>query len=382
MLGGGFFWTILLAGAAWAAWSPKPWREAGLGLLALALVLSHDVFAGLCYLLLGALVWCLVRPGRPPHRAGVAATIGLASGLLLCEAIEAWSDGKWHTPLGLSYLVFRLIHVLFDARRGAWESAPEAGEFAHFLFSPALFVAGPLERWEHWRKTSAGESGARVTEGVWRIALGLAKKLFIADLALPLLAAKARWVLPALAGPENSPGELWQACLFAYLRIYAEFSGYSDIAVGAGLLWGRRPMENFNWPVFAATPADFWRRWHISIAQWCSDCVYLPLLGRLRNVVVPMLASFVVMGLWHGLGFNRVGWAIWQVGGLLVFIAWQKGLGRPKAGSWRAGWPWRLASIALTQAFVVASYAFMLHGETVPVGESLVLIARMWGWSP
>ena len=141
-------------------------------------------------------------------------------------------------------------------------------------------------------------------------------------------------------------------------------------------------MENFNWPVIAATPADFWRRWHISIAQWCSDCVYLPLMGRLRNVVVPMLASFVVMGLWHGLGWNRVGWAIWQVGGLLVFITWQKRLGRAKAGSWRAGWPWRLASIALTQAFVVASYGFMLHGETVPVGDSLVLIARMWGWSP
>ena len=382
MMGGPIYWWGLALGTAVAAWVPARWREAGLALLALGLVLAHGVFAGVVYLLLGALVWSVVRGGRPVAGRAAATVAALALGLLLCESAQAWSDGRWHTPLGLSYLVFRLIHVVMDARRGAWSRPPGAWEFGHFLFTPSLFVAGPLERWGHWLRPPDGSRGERIAAGVWRLLIGLLKKLYVADLALPWLAAKLHWTTPALLGAADGGAAVWQACLFAYLKIYAEFSGYSDIAVGAGLLWGRRPMENFNWPVIAATPADFWRRWHISIAQWCADCVYLPLMGRLRNVVVPMLASFVVMGLWHGLGWNRVGWALWQVGGLLVFIGWQKRLGRPKAGTWRAGRTWRVASIALTQAFVVASYAFMLHGETVPVGDSLVLVARMLGWSP
>lgn len=141
-------------------------------------------------------------------------------------------------------------------------------------------------------------------------------------------------------------------------------------------------MENFNWPILAANPSDFWRRWHISIAQWCSNCVYLPMMGWARGVIVPMIASFVVMGLWHGLGWNRVGWALWQVAGLLVFITWQKKMGRARAGSWRASWIWKYCSIAMTQTFVVASYAFMLKGETVPVFDSLRLIAKMTGVWP
>lgn len=382
MLGGPSYWLGLVAGLCWALWAPKRWREAGLGLLAAAMVLRHSVAAGVVYLALGALVWSLVRSGGVRGGRARAAVCSLAGGLVLCESMESWTEGGWHTPLGLSYLVFRLIHVVVDAGRGAWTRPPDAWEFVHFLLSPALFVAGPLERWGHWEKEPAEPAGRRVSEGLWRVLAGLMKKLFIADWMLPLVAEKFGWATPETLAGQDGGFAVWQACLFVYLKIYAEFSGYSDIAVGVGLWWGRRPMENFNWPVIAATPADFWRRWHISIAQWCADCVYLPLMGRLRNVVVPMLASFVVMGLWHGLGWNRVGWAVWQVGGLLMLIAWQKRMGRPKAGSWRARWPWRIVSIAFTQAFVVASYAFMVHGETVPVGDSLVLIARMAGWSP
>lgn len=382
MIGGSPYWLVLLAGAVWAAWAPPRMREAGLALLAFAWVLTHDVLAGAVYLGLGAVVWLLVRRGPPLSSQAAAAVIALAAGLAGAKGIEAFRAGEWHTPLGLSYLVFRLIHVVVDARRRAWATPPTAAEFAHFLFTPALFVAGPLERWGHWQQVPPEPRGERIAAGVWRVLIGLLKKLYVANMLLPALWTALEWARPDAVGAQSEAGALWQATLFAYLQIYAEFSGYSDIAVGAGLLWGRRPMENFNWPVIAATPADFWRRWHISIAQWCADCVYLPVMGLLRSVVVPMLASFVVMGLWHGLGWNRAGWALWQVGGLLVFITWQKRMGRPKPGTWRAGWAWRVASIGLTQAFVVASYAFMLHGETVPVGESFVLIARMLGWSP
>jgi alginate O-acetyltransferase complex protein AlgI len=382
MLGGWIYWAVLGLGTLWTLLAPARFREAGLALLALGLVIDHDGAAGACYLAAVVAVWWLVRGPTPRFFPAAVAIVILAIGLLVSEIFENFGTGEWASPLGLSYLVFRLIHVVVDARRNAWKNPPGLMAFLHFMFTPALFVAGPLERWGHWDEPVDPDRGRRIGVGIWRIVIGLMKKVYIADLFLPSLAAQYGWTVPETMSPATGAAGIWQACAFSYLKIYAEFSGYSDVAVGAALLWARRPMENFNWPVLAATPADFWRRWHISIAQWCSNCVYLPVMGMLRGVLVPMLASFIVMGLWHGLGWNRVGWALWQVGGLLVFIAWQKRLGRPKRDSWRAGTGWRLASIGMTQAFVIASYAFMLHGETVPVSESLALIARMFGWTP
>lgn len=380
MLGGFWYWTVLALGAVWAAWSPAKTRELGLAVLSFGLVLSHSAAAACAYLALVVLVWLMVRRGKPLSRPAAAVIGLLAACLIVSELCEAYGTGEWRSPLGLSYLIFRLINVVVDAGRRAWDKDPGFWEFLHFMFTPALFVAGPLERWGHWENPPAELRGQRVARGIWRGAVGLLKKLYIADFALPLLASQTGWTVPDVIQNSSSAADLWQACLYAYLRIYVEFSGYSDIAIGAALLWGRRPMENFNWPVIASTPAEFWRRWHISLSQWCANCVYLPVMGQLRGVVIPMLASFTVMGLWHGIGWNRVGWAVWQVAGLLVFITWQKRLGRVRPGAWRAGWPWRLASIALTQAFIVASYVFMIRGETVPVGESLARLARMLGW--
>lgn len=378
MLGGSPYWMVLVTGALWAWRAPARWRESGLALLAFALVLAHAPIIAIVYLAAAVSVWMLVRRGSSVAAATVAIT-ALAVGLLGSKIAEQYTHTGWISPLGLSYLVFRLIQFIVDARRGAWERPPGLMEFLHFLFTPALFVAGPLERWNHWEKPVDESGGSRVATGVWRIIIGLLKKMYVADLFLPAIAQHTGWVVPGAMAAHPGAAAVWQACAYAYLKIYAEFSGYSDIAVGAALLWGHRPMENFNWPIIATTPADFWRRWHISIAQWCANCVYLPVMGLMRSVVVPMLASFIVMGLWHGLGWNRVAWAFWQVGGLLVFITWQKRLGRPKAGSWRTGFGWKLGSIAMTQTFVVAGYVFMLHGETVPVIDSLALLGRMLG---
>ncbi|BCU77638.1 MBOAT family O-acyltransferase [Luteolibacter sp. LG18] len=381
MLGGFPYWLVLGLGTLWASFVPARWRETGLALLAFALVVNHDPVAAGIYLAATLAVWTLVRRGGGYLTAALTIT-ALAAGLLASKIAEQYGNGSWASPLGISYLVFRLIQVVVDARRKAWQRSPELMEFLHFLFTPALFVAGPLERWGHWETPAEGASGTRIATGIWRIVIGLLKKIYVADLILPAIANHTGWTVPEAMGAHPGAAAVWQSCAYSYLKIYAEFSGYSDIAVGAALLWGRRPMENFNWPVIASTPADFWRRWHISIAQWCSSCVYLPVMGLMRSVWIPMLASFIVMGLWHGLGWNRVAWACWQVAGLLVFITWQKRLGRPKPGTWRTGRGWKLASIAFTQTFVVASYVFMLHGETVPVRDSLGLLLRMFGWPP
>ncbi|MEO5958220.1 MAG: MBOAT family O-acyltransferase, partial [Opitutaceae bacterium] len=250
-----------------------------------------------------------------------------------------------------------------------------------YFLSPALFAAGPLERWEHFSTQRLDElDGVRAAEALQRIVLGLAKKILVADALLVRLGHELGVANAEAFTRASSPATLWLGALLSYARIYAEFSGYSDIAVGAGLLWGRRIMENFNWPILAVTPSDFWRRWHISLSQWCARYVYMRAIGYFRDPFLPMLGSFLVMGLWHLIGWNRIGWALYQTAGVLVHLGWCRLAGRAQPGTWRTGWPWRVVSCLLTQAFVTASYVFAFRQENVSLDSTLALLLRMFGF--
>ena len=374
------FWIVLSVGAAWTAWGSARWREPVLATLAAALIAWNDWKTLLIYVGLVTAVWQLVR-GRRPSRIALLAVGGLALGLVACKWAKVLEEGI-AVPLGLSYLIFRLIHVLIEAERGQLTRVSAWSEFAHYLLSPALFAAGPLERWDHFVAEQQGQlNGTLAAEALQRIALGLVKKLLLADSLLIKIAVATGVSDTTLFTSHTSPSLLWLGALLAYLRIYMEFSGYSDLAVGAGLLWGRRIMENFNWPVLAVTPSDFWRRWHISLSQWCSRYIYMPAIGRLRNPLLPMFGSFLVMGLWHLIGWNRVGWAVYQTAGVLVYLGWCRVMGRMRADSWRARPAWRVASCLMTQAFVTVSYVFAFRRENVPLHSTLALLARMFGWS-
>jgi len=150
MIGTLAFWLVLLAGAGWTAWGPVRCREPGLAALAAALVGWHDpallaVYAGLTFA-----AWRLARNGRA-SQAATLAVVALAGGLVACKWTQAASSADGVAgPVGLSYLVFRLIHVLVEARRGTLPPAGTLPEFVHYTLSPALFAAGPLERWERF----------------------------------------------------------------------------------------------------------------------------------------------------------------------------------------------------------------------------------------
>lgn len=213
-------------------------------------------------------------------------------------------------PLGISFYTFQAISYVVDAYID-----PEQGSANFFdvmqylLFFPQL-VCGPLQRFSDaglfFRDPKPNADG--VYDGVCRFVCGLAKKVLLAQCA-----AKAADALFA-AGQFDAVGAVLAGGAYM-LQIFFDFSAYSDMAVGIGLMVGYRLPENFRHPYAASSMTDFWRRWHISLSSWFRDYLYIPLggsrKGKLRTALNKMLV-FLATGLWHGFGWTYLIWGAWN----------------------------------------------------------------------
>ena len=222
-------------------------------------------------------------------------------------------------PVGISFYTFQALGYLIDVYRGDISPEPNLARYALFVsFFPQL-VAGPIERSGNLlgqlRERHSFEPG-QVMRGLLTMAWGFFKKLVIADRAAILVTA----VFDQYTDYTGAQIAL-AVVLFAF-QIYCDFSGYSDIAVGAAQVMGFSLMKNFDRPYFARSTAQFWRRWHISLTTWFRDYVYIPLGGNRRGTLkkhINILITFLLSGLWHGASWNFVVWGllngIWQVAG-------------------------------------------------------------------
>ena len=188
----------------------------------------------------------------------------------------------------------------------------------YIFFFPQL-IAGPILRWNAIAPQLAGrtESAQRFAQGIRRFAEGLAKKMILAN-AL----AKTADAVFNLAAKGNDLGAAvaWLGAACYMLQIYFDFSGYSDMAIGLGKMFGFDFMENFNNPYAAQSIRDFWRRWHISLSSWFRDYLYIPLGGSRcseRRNQWNLLAVFFLCGLWHGASWTFVLWGLYH-GGFIV----------------------------------------------------------------
>lgn len=211
-------------------------------------------------------------------------------------------------PLGLSFHTFQSLSCVIEVYRGRQRAERNFGIYAlYVMFYPQL-VAGPIERPQHLLHQFYEVHGfeyRRVTDGLKLMLWGLFKKVVIADRLAAL-------VNPVYDNPMSHPGLslMLAAFLFAF-QIYCDFSGYSDIAIGAAQVMGFRLVENFRRPYFAKSVSEFWRRWHISLSSWFRDYVYIPLGGnrvsRWRHYF-NLLVTFLISGLWHGANWTFVVW--------------------------------------------------------------------------
>ena len=205
-------------------------------------------------------------------------------------------------PLGISYYTFKLISYLLEVHRG---SLPAERHFVSFAAYVAFFpqiVAGPIQRpGDFFAQLSRNPGPA--TNALPRIAWGFFKKLIVADNLAPIV----NLIYAHTPGFQGFP--LWAAFYLFPLQLYADFSGLTDIAIGTGRLFGITGPENFNRPFTASSVSDFWRRWHMSLTNWLTDYVFLPLRMATRDagrvgLVLSITINMVAIGLWHGLTFG------------------------------------------------------------------------------
>ncbi len=228
-------------------------------------------------------------------------------------------------PVGLSFHTFQSLSYVIEVYRGKQKAERNFGIYAlYVMFYPQL-VAGPIERPQnllHQFYEKHNFDYYNVTEGLKKMAWGLFKKVIIAD----RLAIALNSVYSFPQGHEGLP--LLLATVFFAIQIYADFSGYSDIALGAAQVMGFRLMKNFDSPYFSKSIAEFWTRWHISLSTWFRDYVYIPLggnrVGKSRWQFNLML-TFLISGLWHGASWTYVIWGVLN-GFYLVFSIWTKNI--------------------------------------------------------
>jgi alginate O-acetyltransferase complex protein AlgI len=211
-------------------------------------------------------------------------------------------------PLGLSFHTFQSLSCVIEVYKGRQKAERNFGIYAlYVMFYPQL-VAGPIERPQHLLHQFYEKHEfeyRRVTDGLKLMLWGFFKKVVIADRLAAL-------VNPVYDNPVNQPGiSLLLATFFFAIQIYCDFSGYSDIAIGAAQVMGFRLVENFRRPYFAKSVSEFWRRWHISLSSWFRDYVYIPLGGnrvsRWRHYF-NIFVTFLISGLWHGANWTFIVW--------------------------------------------------------------------------
>jgi len=279
-------------------------------------------------------------------------------------------------PLGISFFTFEFIHYAADRYRNRTETGKLSEYLAFILFFPTM-VAGPIKRYQDFLPKLRSVPAAHLLQesevrdaaptawwidwqrGITRILAGLVKKLAIADV---LTAFTNHLNIADISRAHRAILPLW---LLAFgVKIYVDFSAYSDIAIGSARLFGIRVPENFDWPYFERNIADFWRHWHMSLSSWLFDYVYVPLGGSrvaAPRAYVNIIVTMLVSGIWHGAGINFLIWGLWHGVMLAIHRAWRQRRKLPADGTAPAAPSSRLAlgaSWLLTFTGVNLAWAF------------------------
>ena len=258
-------------------------------------------------------------------------------------------------PIGISFYIFESISYVIDVYRGSVKATRHPVDFATFIALFPHLIVGPLFRY----KDLAGQFEHRnhsmdlFGRGAVRFMQGFVKKVVIADTLAPM-------VNYCFAMPDPTTGDVWLGVLAYGAQLYFDFAGYSDMAIGLGLMMGFKFIENFNKPFLSQSVTEFWRRWHISLSTWLRDYVFYSLGGSGRKTKMRLhfmvFVTFLIGGIWHGANWTFILWGALQ-GGLLFTERLLGVSGQPEGFKW---WRW-----APTFLFSVAFSMVLFRADSV-----------------
>ena len=288
-------------------------------------------------------------------------------------------------PIGISFFTFQIITYTVDVYLGKVSPQRSLPRLILYIsFFPQL-IAGPIVNYTYvsgqLRKRKTSVSG--VYEGLTRFVIGLAKKVLIANVCGEILGELTLTVGASVLGA-------WLGAFAYSLQIYFDFSGYSDMAIGLGRIFGFRFLENFNYPYISTSVTDFWRRWHISLGAFFREYVYIPMGGNRvapKRHIINLLTVWALTGLWHGASWNFIVWGLYY--GLLLIA--EKFLLKdflqklPKAVTWLGtmllvmiGWVFFYHE-SLADGFRQLGAMFLISAEGFADGVSVYYLKRYLG---
>lgn len=213
-------------------------------------------------------------------------------------------------PIGISFFTFQGMSYVLDVYMGKAQVQKNPLHVALYIALFPQLIAGPIVRYSDVSReiVSRKETLEDFASGVQRFTIGLAKKVVLSN-QFAILADQAFGADPGQLGA----GLAWLGAVAYTMQIYFDFSGYSDMAIGLGRMFGFHFRENFDYPYTSTSVTVFWRKWHISLSSWFRDYVYIPMGGNRRgNVYLHLLTVFFLTGLWHGASWNFVIWGLWH----------------------------------------------------------------------
>ena len=323
----------------------------------------------------------LAAPGKPRRKAAYGTALALNIAMLgyfkytgfLAAYLNALGAGLTvpaiALPAGISFFTFQAIAYLTDVYRGTIPGERSLGRVTLFMaFFPQL-LQGPILRYDSFAPslTDRRENAADAADGAVRFCFGLGKKVLVAD-ALGQIAGGA-----FSAGNHLTVSLAWLGAIAYTLQLYFDFSGYTDMAIGLGRVFGFSLPENFDYPYTASSASEFWRRWHRTLSFWFRDYVYIPLGGSRCSVprqLLNLLAVWLLTGLWHGAAWNFVLWGLYYA----ILLMGEKFL-------WGKALECLPAAFRHAYALVLVTIGWVLFRSSglAQVGE---MLSAMFGFAP
>ena len=366
-----FIWIIAIIAAAWLL--PRKWQGYSISLITGSFMLVY-VPVSFGILTVTTIITYYLSKKQQKNASVVVLMTGLITAILLYYKLQSniyWLNASTEhlIPLGLSYYSFRQIHYIFENYKGKLPKH-NLGDYINYLFFlPTLFI-GPIHRFPTFHRYLHRRrwDPQMVSEGLERILYGYVKIVFLANYLVGEIFFK---VVKYSSIGHSLISEYLESLQYG-MNLYFQFSGYSDVAVGLSLILGFRIIENFNFPFLAINISDFWRRWHISLSDWCRDYVYMPVASVSRKPILGIITSFLVLGLWHAVSYQYLAWGLYHGFGIATWHLFQKIKPKlPQVKNKYAKLLGRLFANCITMNFVIVGFFITKEPDLASVWGNL-----------